>query len=80
MIIKPVYDEDDDDVGTYFFSAQCIKINFHKKIGHNINVLRHTACLVVNSITFDKFGFFFNCTPVDRTLKRYDGTDIKTYL
>ena len=34
------------------FSAQFIKIIFHyKKIGHNINVLQQTACLVVNPIT-----------------------------
>ena len=34
------------------FSAQFIKIISHyKKIGYNINVLQHTACLVVNPIT-----------------------------
>ena len=35
-----------------FFSAQFIKIMSHyKKIGYKINVLQHTACLVVNPIT-----------------------------
>ena len=34
------------------FSAQFIKIISHyKKIGYNINVLKQTACLVVNPIT-----------------------------
>ena len=45
-----------------------IKIIAHyKKIGHNINGLQQTACLVVNPITVDNFAFLFNCTPVGRT-------------
>ena len=50
------------------FSAQFIRIiSHHKKIGHNINVLQQTACLVDNPITVDNFAFLFNCTPVGRT-------------
>ena len=38
-------------VGSNNFSAQFIKlISHYKKIGYNINVLQHTACLVVNQI------------------------------
>ena len=55
-------------VGSNNFSAQFIKIISHiKKIGYIINVLPHTACLVVNTITVGNFAFHFNCTPVGRT-------------
>ena len=54
-------------VGSNTFSAQLIKIIFHKKIGYNINVLQQTACLVVNSITVGNSAFLFNCKPVDQT-------------
>ena len=39
----------------------------YKKIGYNINVLRQTACLVVNPIKVDSFAYLFNCTTVGRT-------------
>ena len=29
----------------------------YKKIGYNINVLRHTACIVVNPIKVNSFSF-----------------------
>ena len=55
-------------VGSNNFSAQFIKIIFHyKKIGHNINVLQQTACLVANPITVGNCAFLFNCTSVGRT-------------
>ena len=38
----------------------------YKRIGHNMNVMRLTACLVVNPITVNTFGDIFNCTPVIR--------------
>ena len=54
--------------GSYNFSAALIKIISHyKKIGYNINVLQHTACLVVNPISVGNFAFLFNCTPVGWT-------------
>ena len=57
------------NVGSYYFSAQFIKIISHyKKIGYNINVLQQTACLVVDPITVDNFAFLFNCMAVGRTL------------
>ena len=38
----------------------------YKKIGYNINVLRHTACLVVNLIKVNIFAYLINCTTVGR--------------
>ena len=38
----------------------------YKRIGNNLNVMRQSACLVINPITVDGFAALFNCTPVDR--------------
>ena len=38
----------------------------YKRIGYNLNVMRQSACLVINPITVDDYGALFNCTPVDR--------------
>ena len=40
----------------------------YKIIGYNINVLRQTACLVVNPIKVNSLAYLFNCTTVGRTL------------
>ena len=37
-----------------------------KRIGYNMNVMRQTACLVVNPITVNNFAALFNCTPAGR--------------
>ena len=39
----------------------------YKKIGYNINVMRQTACLVVNPIKVNSFAYLFNCTTLGRT-------------
>ena len=39
----------------------------YKKIGYNINVMRQTACLVVNLIKINSFAYLLNCTTVGRT-------------
>ena len=39
----------------------------YKKIGYNINVMRQTACLVVNPINVNSFAYLFNCTTVGWT-------------
>ena len=39
----------------------------YKKIGYNINVMRQTACLVVNPINVNSFAYLFNCMAVGRT-------------
>ena len=46
------------------FSDQFRKVIMHCKcIGYNINVMRRSACLVINPITIDSFAPLFNCTP-----------------
>ena len=54
-------------MGRTDFSDQFRKIIIrHKRIGYELNVIRQSACLVINTITFDNFAALFNCTPVDR--------------
>ena len=49
------------------FSDQFRKIiTRYKRIGYNLNVMRQSACLVINPITVDGYATLFNCTPVDR--------------
>ena len=36
----------------------------YKRIGYNINVMRQSACSVINPIMVDNFVSLFNCTPV----------------
>ena len=38
----------------------------HKRIGYDLNVIRQSACLVINTITVDELAAPFNCTPLDR--------------
>ena len=38
----------------------------HKRIGYDLNVMRQSACLVINPIAVDNFAALFNRTPVDR--------------
>ena len=38
----------------------------YKRIGHNLNVMRQSVCLVINPITVDGYVALFNCTPVDQ--------------
>ena len=46
----------------------------YKTIGYNIDVLRQTACLVVNPIKVNSFAYLFNCTTVGRAFRLNDGT------
>ena len=49
------------------FSDQFRKIIMHyKRIGYNLNVMRQSACLVINPIMVDGYATLFNCRPVDR--------------
>ena len=60
---------------TYLWLAQEQRFPYHfkkivvlyKKIGYKINVMRQTACLVVNPIKVNSFAYLFNCTTVGRT-------------
>ena len=54
-------------VGRADFSDQFRKIIVrYKRIGHNINIMRQSACLVFNPVTVNNFASLFNCTPVGR--------------
>ena len=48
----------------YHFKKTVVR---YKKIGYNINVMRQTACLVVNPMKGNSFAYLFNCTTVGRT-------------
>ena len=47
---------------SYRFRKRIIR---YKRIGYNMNVMRQTACLVVN-LRLKNFADLFNCTPVGR--------------
>ena len=52
-------------VGKPSFSDQFKKIIKHiKRVGYNIDIMRQSACLVVNLITVYGYGFLFNFTTV----------------
>ena len=54
-------------MGRTDFADQFRKIIIrHKRIGYDLNVMRQSACLVINQITVNKFAALLNCTPVDR--------------
>ena len=38
----------------------------YKRTGYNLNVMRQSACLVINRIMVDGYAVLFNCTPVHR--------------
>ena len=53
------------NVGRADFSDQFRKIIVrYQRIGHNIDIMRQSACLVFNSITVNNFASLFNRTPV----------------
>ena len=48
------------------FSDQFRKnIMRYKRIGYYLNVMRQSACLVINPVTVEGYAALFNCTPVD---------------
>ena len=54
-------------MGRTDFSYQFRKIIIrHKCIGYDLNVMRQSACLVINPITIVYFAALCICTPVDR--------------
>ena len=51
------------NVGKSNFSVQIQKlINRYKRIGYSLDIMRQTACLVINPIIVDGYASFFNCT------------------
>ena len=54
-------------VGKTEFPDQFKKIIMqYNRIGYNVDVVRQSACLVVNPITVNTFAILFDCTPVGR--------------
>ena len=54
-------------MGRTDFSDQFRKIIIrHKRYGYDLNVMRQSACIVINPITVDNFAALYNCMPVDR--------------
>ena len=54
-------------VGKSNFSEQFRKlINRYKRIGYSLDMMRQTACLVVNPIIVDGYASLFNCTMAVR--------------
>ena len=52
-------------VGKPEFSDQFKKIvKRHIRVGYNLDIMRQSACLVLNPITVYSYGFPFNCTTV----------------
>ena len=54
-------------VGKSNFSEQFRKlINRYKRIGYSLDIMRQTACLVVNPIIVNGYASLFNCTKAVR--------------
>ena len=54
-------------MGRTDFSDQFRKVMIrHKRICYDLNVMRQSACLVINPVTVDNFAALFICTLVDR--------------
>ena len=54
-------------MGRADFSDQFRKIIIrNQRIGYDLNVMRQSACIVINTTTVDNFAELFNCKPVDR--------------
>ena len=52
-------------VGKPNFSDQFKNIvNRYIRVGYNLDIMRQSACLVLNPITVYSYGFLFNCTTV----------------
>ena len=41
-------------------------VNRYKRIGYSLDIMRQTACLVVNPIIVDGYALLFNCTTAVR--------------
>ena len=58
----------------YKFKRIVVKLNFsdqfkkivkrYIRVGYNLDIMRQSACLVLNPITVYSYGFLFNCTTV----------------
>ena len=53
-------------VGKSNFRSNSENINRYKRIGYSLDIMRQTACLVVNPIIVDGYASLFNCTTAVR--------------
>ena len=52
-------------VGKPNFGDQFIRVvERYIRVGYNLDIMRQSACLVLNQITVYGYGFLFNCTTV----------------
>ena len=62
------------------FSDQFRKIIMcYIRFGYNLNVMRQSACLVINPITVDGCAALFNCTLLDRASDSMMGIDFSCW-
>ena len=40
------------------------KLKRYIRVGYNLDIMRQSACLVLNPITVYSYGFLFNCSTV----------------
>ena len=65
-------------VGKSNFSDQFRKlINRYKRIGYSLDIMRQTACLVVNRIIVDGYASLFNCMRAVSGFRLTDGLFVK---
>ena len=63
MVIKFINSK--EIVGKPNFSDQFKKIiKLYKKVGYNLDIMRQSACLIVNPNKVYSYGFLFNCIMV----------------
>ena len=56
-------------------------IILHKRIGYDLNVVRQSACFVINPITVYNFAALFNCTLIGGSgVRLYVGPDLKLFI
>ena len=66
------------NVGKSNFSDQIKKIvKRYIRVGYNLDIMRQSACLVLNPITVYSYGFLFNCTTVGQASDSIIQVDIK---
>ena len=52
-------------------------IKRYKRVGYNMDIMRTSACLVVNLVVVDSYGFLFNCTTVGQASDFNGSPDVK---
>ena len=55
-------------VGKTNLSDQFKKIENVIRVGYNLDIMRQSACLVLNPVTVYSYGFLLKCTTVGQTL------------